>query len=68
MNEDFRNRGARIEEQVEVLRALWTQPVITFRGRWHQIDEAGINPLVCALVVMITPTTMMAAPSQVISR
>jgi probable F420-dependent oxidoreductase len=45
LNEDFRTRGARIEEQVEVLRALWTQPVIKLRGRWHQIDEAGINPL-----------------------
>ncbi len=45
LGEDFRNRGARIEEQVAVLRALWTEPVVTFKGRWHQIDEAGINPL-----------------------
>jgi probable F420-dependent oxidoreductase len=45
LNADFRTRGARIEEQVEVLRALWKQPVITLRRRWHQIDEAGINPL-----------------------
>jgi probable F420-dependent oxidoreductase len=42
---DFRNRGARIVEQVKVLRALWTQDVVTFRGRWHTIVEAGINPL-----------------------
>ncbi len=45
LNEDFRTRGARIEEQVAVLRALWTHPVISFQGRWHQIEEAGINPL-----------------------
>ncbi len=45
LNEDFRTRGARVEEQVAVLRALWTQPVVTFHGRWHDIDEAGINPL-----------------------
>jgi probable F420-dependent oxidoreductase len=45
LSEDFRTRGTRIEEQVAVLRALWTEPVVTFRGRWHQIDEAGINPL-----------------------
>jgi probable F420-dependent oxidoreductase len=45
LNEDFRTRGARIEEQVDVLRALWTHPVITVHGRWHQIEEAGINPL-----------------------
>ena len=45
LNEDFSTRGARIEEQIAVLRALWTQPVVTFNGRWHQIEEAGINPL-----------------------
>ncbi len=45
LNENFRNRGARSEEQIAVLRALWTQPVVTFKGRWHQINEAGINPL-----------------------
>ena len=28
-----------------MLRALWTQPVVTFDGRWHRIDRAGINPL-----------------------
>ncbi len=42
---DWRTRGARMEEQVEVLRALWTNEVITFRGRWHHIVDAGINPL-----------------------
>jgi probable F420-dependent oxidoreductase len=41
----FTNRGKRIEEQIAVLRALWTQDVVEFRGRWHEIDRAGINPL-----------------------
>lgn len=45
LNETFRNRGARIEEQIAVMRALWTRPVVGFAGRWHQIPEAGINPL-----------------------
>ena len=45
LNEDFHTRGARSEEQIAVLRALWTQPVASFHGRWHHIDEAGINPL-----------------------
>ncbi len=45
MGENFHNRGARIVEQVKVLRALWTQPVVTFDGNWHHISEAGINPL-----------------------
>lgn len=42
---DFRTRGARVKEQIEVLRALWTQSSVTFHGRWHHISEAGINPL-----------------------
>jgi probable F420-dependent oxidoreductase len=45
MGEDFRSRGARIEEQVAVLRALWTREVVSFERRWHRIVEAGINPL-----------------------
>jgi probable F420-dependent oxidoreductase len=42
---DFRTRGARVEEQIAVLRALWSQPSVTFQGRWHHISDAGINPL-----------------------
>ena len=45
LGEDFSNRGARSEEQMAVLRALWTQELVTFEGRWHKITDAGINPL-----------------------
>ncbi len=45
LNENFRNRGRRIEEQVTLLRQLWTEPLITFDGRWHHIPDAGLNPL-----------------------
>ena len=41
----FAERGARIEEQIELLRALFTQPAVTFAGRFHSIPDAGINPL-----------------------
>jgi probable F420-dependent oxidoreductase len=44
LNEDFHNRGRRSEEQVEVMRALWADPHVTLKGRWHNIDDAGINP------------------------
>lgn len=44
LNEDFRTRGARSEEQIAVLRSLWSEPVVTFNGRWHRIDAAGIKP------------------------
>ena len=45
LGEDFSNRGRRSEEQIEVLRRLWTEPVVDFEGRWHRIPFAGINPL-----------------------
>lgn len=45
LNENFHTRGRRIEEQVAVMRDLWTKPVVDFHGKWHQVDRAGINPL-----------------------
>jgi probable F420-dependent oxidoreductase len=45
LGEDFHSRGERSEEQIEVLRALWSEHAITFHGRWHHIEAAGINPL-----------------------
>ncbi len=45
LNENFRNRGRRSEEQVQVMQMLWAQPHVTFKGRWHTIEDAGINPL-----------------------
>jgi probable F420-dependent oxidoreductase len=45
LNEDFHTRGRRIEEQIEVMRRLWTEPLVTFSGRWHHLDRIGINPL-----------------------
>jgi probable F420-dependent oxidoreductase len=41
----YADRGARSEEQIAVLRMLWTEPVVTFAGRWHRIEAAGLNPL-----------------------
>ena len=45
LGEDFHNRGRRSEEQIEVLRALWTQDLVTHDGRWHKITDAGLNPM-----------------------
>lgn len=45
LNENFHNRGKRIEEQVMVLRQLWAEPLVDFKGKWHIIPDAGINPL-----------------------
>jgi len=45
LGEDFHTRGARIEEQIEVMRLLWTDEVVSYEGKHHRIVEAGINPL-----------------------
>ena len=42
---DFTNRGLRSAEQVDLMRALWTQEVVDFAGRWHTLRAAGIKPL-----------------------
>jgi probable F420-dependent oxidoreductase len=44
LNENFHNRGRRSEEQVQVMQQLWAAPHVAFKGRWHTIDDAGINP------------------------
>jgi probable F420-dependent oxidoreductase len=44
LDADWQTRGRRCEEQIEVLRALWAEPVVTFDGRWHKIVGAGISP------------------------
>jgi alkanesulfonate monooxygenase SsuD/methylene tetrahydromethanopterin reductase-like flavin-dependent oxidoreductase (luciferase family) len=35
----------RSEEQVQVMQKLWAEPHVTFKGRWHTIEDAGINPM-----------------------
>lgn len=44
LDSDFRSRGRRVEEQVEVLRLLWSEPVVDYTGHWHRISRAGILP------------------------
>ncbi|MBI4609479.1 MAG: LLM class F420-dependent oxidoreductase [Candidatus Rokubacteria bacterium] len=45
LGEDFHTRGKRIDEQIEVLRTLWTKELVTLEKRWHRISDAGLNPL-----------------------
>ena len=45
LNENFHDRGKRQEEQVRVMQALWAEPHVVFKGKWHSIEDAGINPL-----------------------
>ena len=45
LGENFRDRGRRSEEQVALMRQLWTHESITFQGEWHRVTDAGIKPL-----------------------
>ena len=45
LGQDFHTRGRRIEEQVKLLRELWTREVVTFEGRWDKVTAAGLNPM-----------------------
>ena len=42
---DFADRTALLEEQIDVMRLLWTQPLVDFEGRFHHLRGVGINPL-----------------------
>ncbi len=42
---NFENRGKRSEEQIDVMRKLWCNELITYEGKWHKITDAGLNPL-----------------------
>lgn len=44
MGEDFARRGARVGEQVELIRKLWSEPLVTFEGEFDHVDRAALNP------------------------
>ena len=45
LDQNFHDRGNRSEEQIALLRSLWTEDEVNFQGRWHEVTHAGINPL-----------------------
>lgn len=45
LGENFHNRGRRQEEQIALMRRLWSEPVVDFAGKYHRVDRAGILPL-----------------------
>lgn len=44
LGENFRNRGRRQEEQIELMRRLWAEEVVDFEGEFHKVTAAGISP------------------------
>ncbi|HEX9147407.1 MAG TPA: LLM class F420-dependent oxidoreductase, partial [Candidatus Binatia bacterium] len=45
LGQDFKTRGRRSEEQIDLMRKLWTNELVTFQGQWHKVTDAGLNPL-----------------------
>ena len=45
LGQDFRTRGRRIEEQVTLMRRLWTEESVTHDGEFDQVTGAGLAPL-----------------------
>src|SRR5499425_3569867 len=45
LNENFHTRGRRVSEQIAVMRKLWTEPIVNFKGSYPHLDRAGLNPL-----------------------
>ncbi len=45
LGENFHDRGRRSEEQIDLMRKLWTNDLITYEGKWHKVTDAGLNPL-----------------------
>lgn len=44
MGQDFHTRGARQEEQIDLLRRLFTEPIVDFAGRFDRVDRASLVP------------------------
>jgi probable F420-dependent oxidoreductase len=45
LGKDFLNRGRRMEEQIALMRRLWTEPSFTFEGEFERVTGAGLAPM-----------------------
>jgi len=45
LGEPFGNRGKRLEEQIDLLRTLWRDEIVSYSGKWHTIEYAGLAPM-----------------------
>src|ERR1700724_1739113 len=43
LGQDFRSRGKRVSEQINLLRRLWSEPLVNFEGAFDRIDRAALN-------------------------
>ena len=45
LNTEWKTRGARQAEQIEVMRKLWTEDQVTYRGRFHTLVDVTMLPV-----------------------
>jgi probable F420-dependent oxidoreductase len=45
LDKDFSNRGRRVDEQIELMRRLWTEDTVTYKGKYETVTGAGLCPL-----------------------
>jgi len=45
LDTDWKTRGARQAEQIEVMRQLWTKDLVTFSGRFHKLVDVNLLPV-----------------------
>ena len=53
LGQDVHVRGKRFEEQITLLRRMWTEPYVTFEGRWHRLEGIGLNQLPPPVPILI---------------
>jgi probable F420-dependent oxidoreductase len=45
LGKDFTDRGRRMEEQIALMRRLWTEQTVTHEGVYERVTAAGLAPL-----------------------
>jgi probable F420-dependent oxidoreductase len=62
VGQDVHRRGARLGEQIEVLRMYWTKPFFSFTGKFHDIDNMGLGRTPTKPIPIWFGSTLMEAP------
>lgn len=44
LGQDFATRGKRMDEQVDFLRRLWSEPLLSFDGKFDRAEAIALNP------------------------
>jgi probable F420-dependent oxidoreductase len=68
LGQDLNTRAERFEEQLEVLRLLWSQPRVTFHGAHHDIDDLGLGRLPSAPIPLWIGQGSAASPLRRVAR